>query len=171
MSGWRASVAAVIVFLGGCPDRPADSAIERPRVSPDASVAEVPASPHTGDDDYEFVASRPHIKIGVAETRGLAKTRVHPVVEGLAETFAKCLAARENAPSTPRRGALRLVLAVGANGQAEGFNLNVAEEARGAALVCLVAPARAQNYGQAEASNARTPGVAIEAVWNLDGDP
>jgi hypothetical protein len=160
-----ACLTALLSVSLGCPDRPANVALEEkrePQTAPSATTAAPVGSGATGESEYEWVGKSKGVTLAVAESRGLDKARVAHVAEGLVEAFSACALERK----VPREGALRVVLGVGANGQVEGFNLTVSEAARGLALICLVAPAKAQSFG-ATTQGAQSAGLALEAVWDL----
>jgi hypothetical protein len=168
-------VSLIAALLWGCPERPADSAYEAPREF-DASSPPVPSAHAMGDagpsnaasdaatdpGGYEWITKRPGVTVAIAEARGVERARLETVGAAIADAFSRCVRERAKPPS----GALRLVIALQESGVVTGFNLTASEDARVLALVCFVAPAKAQNYGMVQKTD-RTPGVAFEAVWNV----
>lgn len=171
------SVATLLSFSMGCPERPMDSLPpEVPSSSGGAAGASDAGATSESDDagagagDYEWVVKRPHVTVALAEARGIDKERAKRGVEGLADAFEGCL--RRRAAERKRDdGAARLVVAIDDQGNVSGVNLRVDGEASGpVALLCFVANAKAQNYGRPVRSEAgvdegRAPGLALEALW------
>jgi hypothetical protein len=161
---------AALLLLGGCPERPVDSAYEVQAVDGGGVPSLPPASARTATDGgisdqggYEWIAKRPGVTVAIAEARGVDRARLEAVGAVIADAFSRCVRERRTPPS----GALRVVVALQESGVVSGFNLTASEDARLLAVLCFVAPAKAQNYGVLQKTD-RAPGIAFEAVWNLE---
>jgi hypothetical protein len=115
-----------------------------------------------GTDAYVYGAQRPHVRLGLAEARGMSDAEAHAVTEHLADEFESC-AVRLQAAGTLVAGAARVVALADKSGTVEGLNVKVSSGSEQNTLVCLVAPLRATNFpGRVDAAQR---GVAIEAAW------
>lgn len=127
---------------------------------------QVDAAAPGGDagNGYERLVTRAHATFGLAESRGMEPDRLGQVLESIANGFEGCatLAQREGWLD---RAALRIVVEVDAHGQVAGVSTRLDDPARGGkvALLCLVAPVKAQNFGEAAGSGRR--GLALEVLF------
>lgn len=129
-----------------------------------ASSAQDAAAPtNTSREGYVYVARRPHVTVGLAEAREMDATEANRVIDSLAESFETC-AAKLDAEKKLGPGAGRLVVLVDERGHVTATDAKLApgSEVAEAALLCLVAPARALAYPPGKGSRR---GMAVEAMW------
>lgn len=153
--------ALAALMLACPPDHPVDSAHEGIAGMDAGAALPQPANEQGGD--YEWIARRGGVTLAVAESRGVDRERVAAVGMNLLVAFERCASERRSPPS----GAMRVVLGLDPSGHVTGFNLTAADAARVLTLVCFVAPAKTLSFGAVE-NTVRAPGVAFEAVWNVE---
>ncbi len=132
-----------------------------PRANANGPDAAAPAN--TSREGYVYVARRPHVTVGLAEAREMDATEANRVIDSLAESFETC-AAKLDAEKKLGPGAGRLVVLVDEKGHVTATDAKLApgSEVAEAALLCLVAPARALAYPPGKGSRR---GMAVEAMW------
>ncbi len=169
----RALPVLVACWLVGCgpsidvvpPQGPATAASGRARAGSTAS-SQGPGTPppkKTPLEGYVHVARREHVSIGLAEAREIDPEEANRVVDRLTERFEAC-AVKLEAEGQLAAGAGRLVVLLDEKGHVTGTDAKLApgSEVAGAALLCLLAPARALAYPPGKGSRR---GFAVEAVW------
>ena len=141
------------------PSTPATVEDAAPAASPEAGPADASAHP-----DYERLVTRAHGTFGLAESRGIEAERLGQVLESVANDFERCATAAQR-DGWLERAALRLVVELDAHGQVAGIDTKLDDPTRGGkvALMCLVAPIKAQNFGEARGSGRR--GLALEVLF------
>lgn len=128
------------------------------RKSADAGASMKPAL-----DGYVHVARRARVAIGLAEAREIDPRDADEVVERLADRFEACAQKLETEGSlTPGAGRLVVLLDERGHVTATDAKLSPGSDVAGAALLCLLAPARALAYPPGKGSRR---GFAVEAVW------
>ena len=101
--------------------------------------------------------------IGLAEAREIDPRDADEVVERLADRFEACAQKLETEGSlTPGAGRLVVLLDERGHVTATDAKLSPGSDVAGAALLCLLAPARALAYPPGKGSRR---GFAVEAVW------
>jgi len=130
-----------------------------PAASPEAGAPDASTHP-----DYERLVTRTHGTFGLAESRGIDAERLGQVLEAVANDFERCATAAQR-DGWLERAALRLVVELDAHGQVAGIDTKLDDPTRGGkvALMCLVAPIKAQNFGEARGSGRR--GLALEVLF------
>lgn len=120
--------------------------------------------------DYERLLTRTHATFGLAEARGIDANRLDEVLEAIANGFETCAQSAQR-EGWLERAALRLIVAVDAHGQVSGVDARLDDPQRGgkAALVCLVAPVKALNFGAREGTVRR--GLALEVLFGPSAAP
>ncbi len=115
-------------------------------------------------DDYAYVARRPHVVLGLAESRNLTEGDARDIVERLAQDFESCATSLQS-QGTLVEGAARIVAVAGSKGTVDGLNVRLAPGGAVAqnALLCLIAPLRAMPFPRGTSKGA--PALAIEATW------
>jgi hypothetical protein len=126
--------------------------------SPDAATPS-----NTSREGYVYVARRLHVTVGLAEAREMDPTEANRVIDSLAESFETC-AAKLDAEKKLGPGAGRLIVLVDEKGHVTATDAKLApgSEVAEAALLCLVAPARALAYPPGKGTRR---GMAVEAMW------
>lgn len=114
--------------------------------------------------DYERLLTRAHATFGLAEARGIEAERLGQVLDSIADRFEACALTAQR-EGWLDRGALRMVVALDGNGQVVGVTTRLDDPAQGGrvALMCLVAPVKAQNFGAASGTGRR--GLALEVLF------
>lgn len=114
--------------------------------------------------DYERLITRPHATFGLAEARGIEPQRLGEVLDAIANGFETCANAAQR-EGWLERGALRLVVEIDAHGQVTGVDTRLDDPSHGGkvALVCLVAPVKALNFGTQNGTSRR--GMALEVLF------
>lgn len=117
-----------------------------------------------GPEGYEYVVKKPHGTLALAEARGLDPAVARRACDSLAEGMEACLAGLEKKGPLPA-GAVRIVAAVDGAGAVGPpiVRVSAGGDAKVAALLCLVAPARRLVFPVAGDAGAR--GLAVEAAW------
>lgn len=160
---------AFVAFAVGCEpsiDVP-PSAVPRPAASALAPVepkdADSGAAKRPPLEGYVHVARRDRVAIGLAEAREIEPRDAEDLVERLADRFEACAQKLEN-EGTLAPGAGRLVVLLDERGHvtATDAKLSPGSDVAGAALLCLLAPARALAYPPGKGARR---GFAVEAVW------
>jgi len=133
--------------------------------TPSASVAPTAGDPAKKAplDGYVYVARREHVSIGLAEAREIGPEDANRLVDQLSDRFEAC-AVKLEGQGLFASGAGRLVVLIDERGHVIGTDAKLApgSDVAGAALLCLLAPARALGYPPGRGSRR---GFAVEAKW------
>lgn len=149
----------------GAPPAPRSSSHAAAAASSSAAAPADAGADASAHPDYERLLTRAHATFGLAEARGIEPERLTQVLESVANGFEAC-AANAQREGWLERGALRLVVEVDMHGQVAGVDVQLDDPSRGGkvALVCLVAPVKAQNFGAESGSGRR--GLALEVLFS-----
>jgi hypothetical protein len=163
-------VAVAVAFATGCgpaldvgPQDPTVAA-STPSVTPASASASIAANPkQTPIDGYVYVARREHVSIGLAEAREIHPEDAKRLIDQLTDRFEAC-AVKLEGQGLFASGAGRLVVLIDERGHVIGTDAKLApgSDVAGAALLCLLAPARALGYPPGKGSRR---GFAVEAKW------
>ena len=165
----RSRVSGFVLLLAsaalGCSE-PRDVVSPSVNTAPRANASASPdaaAPANTSREGYVYVARRLHVTVGLAEAREMDATETNRVIDSLAESFETC-AAKLDAEKKLGPGAGRLIVLVDEKGHVTATDAKLApgSEVAEAALLCLVAPARALAYPPGKGSRR---GMAVEAMW------
>jgi hypothetical protein len=179
MSDWtfrRLIACCAPALLVACPERASDRSL----ISPAQSVAQPDkdlASPGAGrldPDAYVYIAKKPLVSLALVESRGLRTQTLPSVINNLALQVDSCLRQRfleRSAQSPPllaatEEGAVRIVLAISAEGSVVGVNVRTSNDMHSpTVLICLVAKAKATRFEVSQPLE--RPGLALEALWRV----
>ncbi|MFO0643505.1 MAG: hypothetical protein U0183_30040 [Polyangiaceae bacterium] len=162
---------AFVAFAVGCEPSIDVPPSALPRPSPSArgpggqerKDADAGARTKPALDGYVHVARRERVAIGLAEAREIDPHDANEVVERLADRFEACAQKLETEGAlTPGAGRLVVLLDERGHVTATDAKLSPGSDVAGAALLCLLAPARALAYPPGKGSRR---GFAVEAVW------
>jgi hypothetical protein len=162
---------AFVAFAVGCEPSIDVPPSALPRPSPSArgpggqerKDADAGASTKPALDGYVHVARRERVAIGLAEAREIDPHDAEALVERLADRFEACAQKLEtDGALTPGAGRLVVLLDERGHVTATDAKLSPGSDVAGAALLCLLAPARALAYPPGKGSRR---GFAVEAVW------
>lgn len=120
----------------------------------------------SAESTYQYVARKPRVAVGIAESRGAEGDDAKRVADRLADSASTCLASLEKEGKLVD-GALRILLPFDAGGIAQPPQVVLADGPGVAAngLLCIVAPARMIALPPADAG---TRTLALEVAWGRD---